>query len=128
MLAVPGAHRSAHCGAGGSRLFLEVAQRTENLKSFVRVGCFVILVRVRAWRRHGRILAYVSIYDDEFDDADEFDEADFADRPLPPRASRTSRIAMLAAITAVVAVVATGLVIGGGNGADDSPPATGPTP
>jgi len=88
----------------------------------------VILVRVRARQCHGRILAYVSIYDDEYDDADEFDEADFADRPLPPRASRTSRVAMLAAIAAVVAMVAAGLVVGGGDGADDSPPATRPTP
>ena len=48
----------------------------------------MILVRVRARRCHGRILAYVFIYDDEFDDADQFDEADFADRSLPPRATR----------------------------------------
>ena len=63
-----------------------------------------------------------------FGDPIEFDEDDFANRPWPPRACRASRVVLLAAIAAVVAIVAAGLVIGGGDGSDNSPPVTRSTP
>lgn len=75
-----------------------------------------------------RIVGYVSFRSVEFGDPNEFDEDDFANRPWPPRACRASRVVLLAAIAAVVAIVAAGLVIGGGDGSDNSPPVTRSTP
>ena len=73
-------------------------------------------------------MGHVSIRSVGFGDPDEFDDDDFANRPLSPRGSWPSRVVWLAGLAAVVSIVAAGLVIGGGEGTDNSPPVTRSTP